>query len=388
MMSIHKIASVFFLCNFLFGLLTQAYGQSLDPDSDYNAKRSAPVNYDVDLSIVVTAPHGTEVLKVWIPVANSDFAQEVTESQFSTFPMEVAPRVGTESMYGNKFAYFEFKNPKGGQIIRHRFKVKAYQLNWDLQPEKLEEVAQWPASFEKYQRNESQSVVVDDRFETLLQEIVPEKSIPNRDFSDVMSWVQTNFEYDHSNASLTASSEHALETRRGHCSDYHGFCASMGRALGVPTRVTYGIIPLPKDSPSHCKLEAFLAPYGWVCFDVSETQKLMKKIQAAEELSAAEKNELLSRVRQRMEQGYRDNTWFLQTRGTDYDLVPKASKRVPVVRTAYIEADGVALPEPDPSDVTKTTYSWMTVHKYSSDREVKYAYSSWETLKKESDKDE
>ena len=46
----------------------------------------------------------------------------------------------------------------------------------------------------------------------------------------------------------------ALETHRGHCSDYHGFCAAMGRAMGYPTRVTYGINTFPKNSPSHCKL--------------------------------------------------------------------------------------------------------------------------------------
>ena len=45
----------------------------------------------------------------------------------------------------------------------------------------------------------------------------------------------------------------------------------MGRALGYPTRMTYGINPFPKNSPSHCKMEAFLPPYGWVAFDVSDT---------------------------------------------------------------------------------------------------------------------
>jgi ATP-dependent helicase HrpA len=34
----------------------------------------------------------------------------------------------------------------------------------------------------------------------------------------------------------------------------------MGRTLGFPTRVTYGIALFPKNSPSHCKLEALLPP--------------------------------------------------------------------------------------------------------------------------------
>ena len=134
-------------------------------------------------------------------------------------------------------------------------------------------------------------------------------------------------------ASLAASAVHALEKRRGHCSDYHGFCAALGRALGYPTRVTYGINPFPKNSPSHCKLEAYLPPYGWVSFDVSETQKLIEAIQKDAGLGGKKKEELVRAARERLRRGFRDNTWLLQTRGTDYELEPPASKPVPVVRT-------------------------------------------------------
>ena len=103
---------------------------------------------------------------------------------------------------------------------------------------------------------------------------MPQSTNPLTDMSAVMDWVIRDFKYDHNDASLQASAVHALEKHHGHCSDYHGFCASMGRVLGYPTRVTYGINPFPKNSPSHCKLEVFLPPYGWVSFDVSETQNL------------------------------------------------------------------------------------------------------------------
>ena len=142
-------------------------------------------------------------------------------------------------------------------------------------------------------------------------------------------------------ASLQASSEQLLNKGMGHCSDYHGFCAAVGRALGYPTRVTYGINPFPKNSPSHCKMEAFLPPYGWVSFDVSETQRLVAEIDKAEALSKDEKVKLVRAAQQRLLSGFRDNTWFLQTRGTDYDLAPPAAQRVNVVRTIYAEADGV-----------------------------------------------
>lgn len=352
----------------------------LDPDLPYQAKRSQPITYDVDFSVVVTPTYKCKKLKVWLPVPSSDAGQQVSESRLSSFPIEVKPQVAAEPVFGNEFAYFEFDNPQGAQIVRHQFKITVWQLNWELDPAKLTSVAQWPSSFEPYRRSESQAVVVDDRFVKLLHEIVPTPGSPTSDFGSVMQWVQKSFTYDHHDASLAASSVHALTKRRGHCSDYHGFCASLGRALGVPTRVTYGINTFPKNSPSHCKLEAYFAPYGWVSFDVSETQKLIETIQKDDALNGDVKLQLIQAAQARMESGFRDNTWYLQTRGTDYDLVPKASKRVAVVRTAYIEADGVPYPEPDPADKTKLEHAWMTVHRYRADKHVDYPFADWKSL--------
>lgn len=382
------LSSSFIACLLLAGVSTQLQGkeaETLDPQRDYQATRSNPVTYDVEFSVVVTPPYKTNVLKVWLPIPPSDAAQEVSKGKLSTFPMHVEPVFGTESLYGNKFACFEFHSPQGAQVVRHEFRIKVYELNWNLDPDRMVPVAEWPESFARYRRNESQAVVVDDRFRSLLDDIVPRRSLASRDFGSVMDWVQANFEYDHHEASLSASSEHGLSRRRGHCSDYHGFCASMGRALGVPTRVTYGIAPFPKNSPSHCKLEAWIAPYGWVSFDVSETQKLIRAIGNSDKISGAKKQQLIKLAHSRMERGFRDNTWFLQTRGTDYELAPKASKRVPVVRTAWIEADGVPLAEPDPADRAQTAFSWMTVHQYQADKDVSYPFSDWTTLETQQD---
>jgi hypothetical protein len=345
----------------------------LDPDLPYQATRSNPVTYDVDFSVVVTAPSHTKVLKVWLPLPQSNVGQEVTEGELSSFPVAVKPSVNQEKLFGNKFAYFEFDRPEGAQIIRHTFKVKVWELRWGLDPAKVVAVDKWPAGFDRYLRSDA-SVVVDDRLKGAVPKIVPEKKGEARDLAAVFDWVQDTMKYDHGHASLRASSEWALKEGRGHCSDYHGFCAALGRALGYPTRVTYGINTFPKNSPSHCKMEAFLPPYGWVSFDVSETQILMNSIKKDEKLDADKREALLKAVHDRFLHGFRDNTWYLQTRGTDYDLAPPAARRAPVVRTAYVEADGVALPEPDPADPEKREFSWMTVHKYTPDRAVPYPF--------------
>lgn len=352
-----------------------------DPGQPYRADRSNSVSYAADCSIIVTPPYKAKVLKVWIPMPPSNGGQIVQDSEFSTFPMEVKPQIGSEKTYGNQFAYFEFKDPQGAQIIRHKFQVLTYELHWNVNPSELKTVEKWPASFDAYRRSESQAVVFDDRFQHLLKKIAPERKNPLADLSQVMTWTQENFTYDHHDASLAADSVKALESHRGHCSDYHGFCAAMGRAMGYPTRVTYGINTFPKNSPSHCKLEAFLPPYGWVSFDVSETQKMVAAIKKDGKLSEKDKAELVTAANQRMLAGFRDNTWFLQTVGTDYDLEPPAKKRVAVVRTAYVEADGVALPDPDPADRQKREFAWMTAYEFKTKEKVVNPFAEYSTLK-------
>jgi len=352
----------------------------VDPDLPYQAKKSSPVTYDVDFVVTVTPPYHSKVLKVWLPLPQSDAGQEVAEGELTTFPMRVKPKIGREVVFGNKFAYFEFDQPEGAQLIRHTFKIKVWELHWNVEPAKVVAVKKWPASFEPFLRSEQQALVVNDRVRKAASEIVPESHGAARDLADVMAWINDNIVYDHGSASLEASAEHALKNRRGHCSDYHGLCAAFGRALGYPTRVTYGINPFPKSSPSHCKLEAYLPPYGWVSFDVAESQKLLLEIAKDASLDAGKKEGLLRAARTRLQRGFRDNTWFVQTRGSDYDLVPSARKKVPVVRTIYAEADGVALPDPDPADPNKREFAWMTLHRYTPDRPVDYPFKGYKSL--------
>jgi transglutaminase-like putative cysteine protease len=352
----------------------------LDPQLPYQAEKNNPVTYEVDFAVAVTAPAHTRVLRVWLPLPQSDAAQEVEERELTAFPSDVKPRIAMEPVFGNKFAYFEFDHPEGAQLIRHKFKVKVWELHWEMDPAKVVSVKKWPKTFAPYLRTD-QSVVVNDRLRRLVQKIVPQRRGEAADLARVLFWVEKNITYDHSAASLRASSEHALKGRRGHCSDYHGLCAAFGRSLGYPTRVTYGINSFPKNSPSHCKLEVYLPPYGWVSFDVSETQNLMRKIKKDPKLGDKEQKQLLRAANRRLLRGFRDNTWYLQTRGTDYDLAPPAARRVPVVRTIYAEADGVPLPDPDPADPKKHEFAWMTIHKFVADKTVPYPFKDWQSLR-------
>ena len=343
------------------------------PDAPSTASLSDPVTHEVDFRLVVTPPYHCGVLRVWVPVPTTDAIQSVEGSRWETFPENVEPSVAEEPVYGNRFAYFEFRDPRGAQIIRHRFTARVHTARWGVDMATVEPPAEWPASFGPYLKPQTLTDAAG------LDEVLGE--VGGRGLPGVLDWVDANLTYDHADASLSADADHAFGRRRGHCSDYHGLCATMGRRLGVPTRVTYGLALHPKNSPSHCKLEAFLPPHGWVSFDVSETQKLVAGIAADDSLPAAEKAELTAAARSRLASGFRENAWLLMTRGTDYDLVPKASRPVRVVRTAYVEADGEPLPEPDPANAAKREFSWMTSHRYTADRDFRLPFKDVSTLR-------
>jgi hypothetical protein len=357
-------------------------GEVAEPDAGrpYAATKTQPVSYDIDFRVIITAPSGTKTLKIWVPIAQDDEGQKVGAGNWSVFPGDVKPSFHTERVFGNRFAFFEIQSPQGAQIIAHTFKATVWQLDWDVNAGKIARVEKWPTAFDTYRRAE-RGILIDDRVKRLAGDLAG-KGRPGGDLGAVMGWVQDNMEYDHTVTSLVASTDHALSKKRGDCSDYHGLCSSLSRALGLPTRVTYGLHLFPKNLPCHCKLEAYLHPYGWVSFDVSETQRLVKAINSADELTGDQKKELVSAATARLHRGFRDNTWLLVTKGTEYDLAPPASGKVPLVPTIHAEADGKPLPLPDPADPTKREFAWMTAHKYTADRSVPYPFRDWKSLKK------
>lgn len=350
---------------------------ALNPAQDYSADRAEAIRHQVDFRVVVTPPYHCQVLKVWLPLPQSDHAQQIGDSRLSTFPQQVEPQIAREEVYGNKFAYFEFHDPQGAQIIQHQFTATCWNLTWQVEPSKVAEVTDWPAGFSPYLK--PQAISDEGAYARLLSQVVPQRAGP-ADLFRVMSWIDNNLTYDHVRASLKADANHAATLLRGHCSDYHGLCATMGRSLGYPTRVTYGLSLFPKNSPSHCKLETYLPPHGWVSYDLSETQKLVAAINQHDQLDSAEKARLTKAARDRLQRGFREHSWLLLTRGTDYQLAPKALAPVRVVRTIYAEADGRVLPDPDPANTEQTTYAWMTAHAYKSDKPFKNPFKDFSTL--------
>lgn len=322
-------------------------------DSSRAAQKSRVAKYQVDFRVAIKAPAGTKKLRVWLPLPNSSDSQQVSQRQITTLPKAISPQIQTEPSFGNTFAYLEFDSPDGAQLITHKFQAELIQLDWNVDYAKVTLPQQWPASFEPFQRRDPRSEE-GQQLQQVLAEIETKTNggSESEKLIEAIDWVDRNLSYDHSIASLSADPMHALVHRRGHCSDYHGLCSTLAHSVGYPSRVLYGLHMFSKGSPSHCKLEVFLPPYGWVSYDLSETQKLNLKTAADESMEESRRNELVTAIKNRTLRGFRENTWLQVTQGVGYPLVPAADNPITIVRTIYAEADGKPVDESN----------WVTIH--------------------------
>ena len=98
---------------------------------------------------------------MWLPVPPDGPGQDV-----SGYAVEPAAAVGTDPLHGNALAQVADSAPVGAQVIRQRYAVTAYELAWNVEPDRVTRPASWPAAFEPWLRGES-SVVIDDEIRSL-----------------------------------------------------------------------------------------------------------------------------------------------------------------------------------------------------------------------------
>ena len=192
----------------------------LSPNQDYSGQRRSPVEYRIDFSVVVTAPHHSHVLKVWLPLPQDNACQAIRDRRLSTFPMHVEPRIGREPRYGNQFAYFEFHEPKGAQLIRHQFRAKVWEMRWNLNADKVINVEKWPPQCAPYLQPDT--LTRDPSFHAVVNQLAKPKSTSGDRMIAANGWGDQHRTYVHNNASLQPDARHASTLGSVTCSDYNG----------------------------------------------------------------------------------------------------------------------------------------------------------------------
>ncbi|MCS7222993.1 MAG: transglutaminase family protein [Armatimonadetes bacterium] len=328
------------------------------------AEKKNPVTYTIRALYVFTPVPGTKVAHLWLVRPPNDAGQEVLFYQTHPRP----EREVVDADFGNRLLYFRFPDPNGAITVECRMRVRVWDLFWNLDPQRV--VQEVGKVSPLWTRSERYIIASDQRVQSLARQMVSDSPDFASSVFAILKGVIEEMDYSHENCSLVASALHALENREGHCSDYHGLGIALLRSLKIPSRLTYGYKVLNRQSPSHCMLEVYLPPYGWVPFDLSETDKLLTKLEDLP-LTEREKQTIRRRILNRFLSGWRPNVWFRSTIGSDIPIQPAIVPNPPVIRTAYLAYDNRVVPDPDPANRNASALTWQLVWDVQADRIVK-----------------
>lgn len=91
-------------------------------------------------------------------------------------------------------------------------------MTWDVDPERVRMPESWPQAFAPYLRNVD-DLAANAKFRDVLREVGAGNPSPADALFASMDWIDDHMTYDHVDASLKASAEHAFGKRRGHKPD-------------------------------------------------------------------------------------------------------------------------------------------------------------------------
>ena len=226
---------------------------------------------------VPALPAGSGPLQLWIPLPPSDPYQTISGLRIEG---SVKHKVGHESEYGNRYAYFEVdpQHAASGFEVLLRFQV--------ARREHRVELAHGPAGkpepagplMARFLRSDK-LVPLDGVIAELAREQVQGASDPLQKARRIYDYVVATMRYDKSGQGWgRGDAIWACTARRGNCTDFHALFIGMMRASGIPARFEIGF-PLPPDKTEgnipgyHCWAEFYLDGFGWVPVDASEAWK-------------------------------------------------------------------------------------------------------------------
>ena len=162
--------------------------------------------------------------------------------------MEVKPQVGDRSLNtATSLHTSSFDKPEGAQIVRHRSRSRSGSCTGTSTRQKVATPAVSGRPFDGYLRRAmSNRWSLTTGLRKLCADIVPRPGNPLQDITAVMNWVNTNFKYDHMDASLARAAVHALERRLATAATTTVCARSAGRWASRRAS-TYGINPFAEE---------------------------------------------------------------------------------------------------------------------------------------------
>jgi transglutaminase-like putative cysteine protease len=249
---------------------------------------SAPVrNFEFTYVAKIPAlPADAKVSKIWIPLAQSDVYQAISDRIIES---PFAYEIHRDPEYRNAYMYLEVPaaKPSGATEVRIHFKVARQEHRVAIEGVPS---ATSPADRTDVCTEDLKRFLEPDRRVPLQGTIAELSAEQTRGIQDPMAkaraiydYVLATMRYDKSGTGWgNGDAIWACTAKRGNCTDFHSLLIGMMRAAGIPARFEIGF-PLPGEQHAgaipgyHCWAEFYVERYGWIPVDASEAWKHPEK---------------------------------------------------------------------------------------------------------------
>jgi len=221
---------------------------------------------EFEFTYEIELPELTEPAKMWIPVPQSDRFQEIKITSMLTPGKR---EMIEENENGNTILYLQLLPEDSRQIVRLNYTVNRYEKSAYADPN---------SDLLKYLRASS-LLPVGDRFSTIAQEVIEEKSADTQltKARALYDYIIDNMRYAKEGVYGTGDANYACDSKSGNCTEFHSLFISLARSAGIPARFAVGAaIPSERNEGKvdgyHCWAE-FFAEGKWWPVDISEGNK-------------------------------------------------------------------------------------------------------------------
>jgi len=228
-------------------------------------------------------PAGAKLLRVWVPVPQTDTHQTV---RVIAIKAPTKTQMTKEPEYGNRMMYVEMQNPAPGKAeftLEYEVTRREYSRGDYAQLERKDRKPTLvSASMTRLVAPDS-LIPTDGKIRALAVEVTGTQTGTIAKAKAAYDYFFTNMRYDKTGTGWgRGDALWACDAKHGNCTDFHSPFIGLLRADGIPARFDIGF-PLPENqhksdiSGYHCWAEFYASSMGWIPVDISEAWKAKEK---------------------------------------------------------------------------------------------------------------
>lgn len=262
--------------------LSLAVSQTTTPDKQKFGPPSRKFRFTYTFTIK-DIPAGTQVVRVWVPVAHTDEHQTV---RLVNVKSPVQTKMTEDPEYGNQILYAEIHKavqPTAEFSLEYEVTRREYSRGDYARLERKDtKPGIVPVSMNRYIEPDK-LIPTDGKIKELAIQVTGSQTGTVAKAKAAYDYLFATMKYDKTGTGWgRGDAVWACDAKHGNCTDFHSPFIGMMRADDIPARFDIGF-PLPENkdqgdvSGYHCWAEFFARNIGWVPLDISEAWKAKEK---------------------------------------------------------------------------------------------------------------